>query len=52
MMETIQQLITPYINVWQQANNQELISFGISFGLLWLIAMVIEATVKKVTKEY
>lgn len=50
-METLQQLITPFTNAWYQADSQELASFGIFFAAMWLIAMVLEAAVKKVTKE-
>jgi hypothetical protein len=50
-METLQQLITPFTTAWQQADNHQLVSFGIFFAAMWLIAMVIEAAVKKVTKE-
>lgn len=50
-METLQQLITPFTTAWQQADSQQLVSFGIFFGAMWLIAMVIEAAVNKATQE-
>ena len=50
-METLQQLITPFTTAWYQADDHELVSFGIFFGAMWLIAMVLEAAIKKVTKE-
>ncbi|WP_166838340.1 hypothetical protein [Rheinheimera pleomorphica] len=50
-METLQDLLTPFTTAWYQADSHQLISFGIFFAALWLIAVVVEATVKKVTKE-
>lgn len=50
-METLQQLITPFTNAWQQADSHQLVSFCIFFAAMWLIAMVLEAAIKKVTKE-
>lgn len=50
-METLQHLITPFTTAWHQAESHELISFGMFFAAMWLIAMVVEAAVKKVTKE-
>uniref|UniRef100_UPI004047F54A hypothetical protein n=1 Tax=Rheinheimera sp. TaxID=1869214 RepID=UPI004047F54A len=50
-METLQQLITPFTNAWQQADSHQLVSFCIFFAAIWLIAMVLEAAIKKVTKE-
>jgi len=50
-METLQNLITPLTSAWQQADSHQLVSFGIFFAAMWLIAMVIETAVKKVIKE-
>jgi hypothetical protein len=50
-METLQNLITPFTTAWNQADNHELVSFGIFFGAMWLIAVVVEAAVKKATQE-
>lgn len=50
-METLQHFLTPLTTAWYQADSQELMSFGIFFASMWLIAMVIEAAVKKATKE-
>lgn len=50
-METLQHLITPFTTAWYQADSHELVSFGIFFVAMWLIAMVIEAAVNKATKE-
>ena len=50
-METLQQLITPFTTAWQQTDSHQLVSFGIFFGAMWLIAVVLEAAVKKVTNE-
>lgn len=50
-METLQQLITPFTTTWQQADSHELVSFGIFFATMWLIAIVLEAAVKKLSKE-
>ncbi|MFT5545297.1 hypothetical protein [Rheinheimera aquimaris] len=50
-METLQHLITPFTTAWYQADSQQLISFGIFFVAMWLIAVVIEAAIKKATKE-
>ena len=50
-METLQHLLTPFTTAWYQADSHQLISFGIFFASMWLIAMVIEAAVKKATKE-
>ncbi|MBU2115107.1 MAG: hypothetical protein KKE94_15185 [Gammaproteobacteria bacterium] len=46
-METLQQLITPFTTAWYQADSHQLISFGIFFAALWLIAMVAEAAIQK-----
>ncbi|NRQ41784.1 hypothetical protein HRH59_04260 [Rheinheimera sp. YQF-2] len=46
-METLQQLITPFTTAWYQADSHQLISFGIFFGAMWFIAMVVEAALKK-----
>ena len=50
-METLQHFVTPLTTAWHQAESLELISFGIFFAAMWLIAMVVEAAVKKLTKE-
>lgn len=50
-METLQHLITPLTTAWSQVDSAELVSFSIFFAAMWLIAMVIETAVKKVTKE-
>lgn len=50
-METLQHLITPFSTAWHQADSYQLVSFGIFFAAMWLIAAVIEAAIKKVTKE-
>lgn len=50
-METLQNLITPFTTAWSQVDGGELVSFSVFFAAMWLIAMVVEAAVKKVTKE-
>jgi len=50
-METLQHLLTPFSTAWYQVDSHELVSFGIFFAAMWLIAMVVEAAVKKVTNE-
>ncbi|MDP5137591.1 hypothetical protein [Rheinheimera baltica] len=50
-METLQHLITPLTTAWYQVDSNELVSFGIFFAAMWLIAVVLEAAVKKVTNE-
>ena len=50
-METLQKLITPFTTAWQQADSHQLVSFAILFAALWLIAAVVEAVVKKATRE-
>lgn len=50
-METLQHLITPFTTAWYQADSHELVSFGIFFAAMWLISVVVEAAVKKTTKE-
>ncbi|MBZ9613194.1 hypothetical protein [Rheinheimera maricola] len=48
-METLQQLLTPFTTAWNQADSQQLISFGIFFAAMWLIAIVAEAAIEKAT---
>lgn len=50
-MTSLQHVITPFTTAWQQADSRQLLAFGIFFAAMWLIAMVIEAAVKKITKE-
>ncbi|WP_215399021.1 hypothetical protein [Rheinheimera oceanensis] len=50
-METLQHCLTQLTPVWYQGHSSELISFGIFFVAMWLIAMVTEAAVEKATKE-
>lgn len=50
-METLQHLITPFTTAWHQADSYQLVSFCIFFAAMWLIAVVIEAAIKKATRE-
>ena len=50
-MQTLQNLITPFSNAWYGANSHELVSFGVFFAALWLIALVVEAAINKATKK-
>ncbi|MDP2716991.1 hypothetical protein [Rheinheimera sp.] len=48
-METLQHFLTQLTSTWLQVETSELISFGIFFGAMWLIAMAAEAAIEKVT---
>lgn len=50
-METVQHFVTPFTEVWYQADSHELVSFGIFFSAMWLIAAVLETAIKKATQE-
>jgi len=50
-METLQQCLTQTSPVWYQTNSNELVSFGIFFIAMWLIAIVIDATLQKIQQE-
>lgn len=50
-METLQHLITPFTTAWHQTDSYQLVSFCIFFAAMWLIAVVIEAAIKKATRE-
>lgn len=46
-MATLEQFFLQLIPAFYQGNSNELISFGIFFVAMWLIAVVIDATIKK-----
>lgn len=50
-METLQQCLMHISPAWYQTNSNELVSFGLFFVAMWLIAIVIDATLQKIQQE-
>lgn len=50
-MATLEQFFVQVIPAFSQGNSNELMSFGIFFVAMWLIAVVIDATIKKIQQE-
>ncbi len=48
-METLQHVLTQLTSTWFQVETTELVSFGIFFGVMWLIALAADAAIQKIT---